>query len=302
MIIHILRVQEIRERRWWLCIGGQTGTLHKTRKSKVKALLAMKKKYEPKFGNLEQITKYRGVASMAEAAASVTDIMLEKLETSNNKEKKDMNRKEMTLEWMKTEVTRTENAIYKAYTMIELTGRMKELGLAIAADIDKKTAVSYYIKGLKKAIETEETAEKPVPVDKPCYRCKGQVTEFKGVKRCEECGQDQADEKKAGKKKTGKKAGKKGGKKKQEKKENTKSNKKAGKKSKLLLFNIDKRFRTKSEKDDLKADLLKQGPYTKKQLKDASWWATKMLASALEVEVFGKDRDTIIKNIVKGQK
>ena len=62
-----------------------------------------------------------------------------------------------------------------------------------------------------------------------------------------------------------------------------------------------KRKLTKTEKESIKQELLKGGPYDKKKLDDLKLNEIKMLASAMEINSFGKHRDEIAKLILGTQ-
>ena len=63
-----------------------------------------------------------------------------------------------------------------------------------------------------------------------------------------------------------------------------------------------KRKLTKTEKESIKQELLKGGPYDKKKLDELKLNEIKMLASAMEINSFGKQRDEIAKLILGNQK
>ena len=63
-----------------------------------------------------------------------------------------------------------------------------------------------------------------------------------------------------------------------------------------------KRKLTKTEKETVKQELLKGGPYDKKKLDDLKLNEIKMLASAMEINSFGKQRDEIAKLILGKEK
>ena len=62
-----------------------------------------------------------------------------------------------------------------------------------------------------------------------------------------------------------------------------------------------KRKLSKSEKEAKKQELLKGGPYDKKKLDGLKLMEIKMLASAMEINSFGKQRDEIVKLILDNQ-